>query len=144
MTSPIGTLCCCCCWLPVHCSGKAAILTLVHISSCPSCPVNLQGLQEHLCASHDLFVYDFTQPLQQAQTPSANAVIRVACPSHLFDGSGHLQSLEAAEFSEYYNKVRVCILRHTLVPTIAGCSKRDMPALRHLRPEAAKSAAQCA
>ena len=68
----------------------------------------LQGLQEHVCASHDLFVYDFSERSQEPSRPDA-PTIRVACPTDLFDSSGTLQSLEANKYAQDFNRVRVAM-----------------------------------
>ena len=68
----------------------------------------LQGLQEHICASHDLFAYDFSERPQEPSRPDA-PTIRVACPTDLFDSSGTLQSPEADEYAQDFNKVRVAM-----------------------------------
>ena len=68
----------------------------------------MQGLQEHVYASHDLFAYDFSERPQEPSRPDA-PTIRVACPVDLFDSSGTLQSLEANKYAQDFNKVRLAL-----------------------------------
>ena len=55
----------------------------------------LQGLQQHMQASHDLFDFGCSQRGSGLGPPSIPCV-NVRCPAELYDQQGHLQSVEAA------------------------------------------------
>ena len=66
-----------------------------------TCSVSLQGLQQHIEASHDLF--DFGYP--QAE-PGGLPTVEVRCPDDLYDQQGKLQTLETDDLHDDHGKVR--------------------------------------
>lgn len=68
-------------------------------------PLYVQGLQQHIEASHDLF--DFGYPKTE---PGAVSTVAVRCPGDLFDRQGRLQTPETDDVDTADGKVRLCCL----------------------------------
>lgn len=62
---------------------------------------SLQGLQQHIEASHDLF--DFGYPKAE---PGGCPTVEVRCPPDLYDQQGKLQTLETDDLHDDKGKVR--------------------------------------
>lgn len=80
-----------------------------------SASLTLQGLKQHIEASHDLF--DFSYPKAEpggvpTEGVSAGGVptITVGCPDDLFDQHGNLQTLETDDLESVDGKVQACCL----------------------------------
>ena len=75
----------------------------------------MQGLKQHIEASHDLF--DFSYPEAEPGGVSTEGVsaggvptITVGCPDDLFDQQGNLQTLETDDLETVDGKVQACCL----------------------------------
>ena len=73
-------------------------------------PLYLQGLQQHIEASHDSF--DFGYPKTE---PGAVPTVAVRCPAELFDQQGQLQTPETDDMDTADGKVRLCRLAKLLL-----------------------------